>query len=161
MTEKYIKKIGKKADDKDQAIRDNSLNTCGAIYKHIGEQLFDILGKTITEKAQDLLRKRFKSLGILREETLQPPTQNAQSRKMKSPMGRNNLNSSIGGGNKLGVPERGKIRSTVTPRKNSQFGLKSALQGSNQKPQQVAPPVPVQEPADLSPEQEEMIENEP
>ena len=98
ITEKYVKQIGKKADDKDPSIRDHGLNACAAIYKYIQEDLFQILGKTISEKAIDLLKKRFKFLGFSSEvESSRPSTYSNNVRTHKSPAVRNsNLNSSIG-----------------------------------------------------------------
>ena len=118
------------------------------------------MGKTISEKAVDLLRKRFKFLGVVNEEAEATPAQKPDHvRHNKSPAGRN-MNSSIGKSSQFGGTSRKKTASTITPRKSHQFGMKSEMQKS---PAPIEAPIeqPQHSPEDISLDQEEELTEEP
>ena len=60
-SEKDLKLAAKMADSNDKAIRENAVSAMGEIYKHIGDDIWRLMGD-VTPKVQGLLEQRFKKI---------------------------------------------------------------------------------------------------
>lgn len=106
INEKDVRQIGKIVDNPDNGIRQGALLACEEIYKITGEHFWELVGKKLTSKAEDIIRARFKAkLGIPMNSTPVEDTKNSSLRSSKSPMIKKDrstnqikpsLNSSIG-----------------------------------------------------------------
>lgn len=92
-SEKEMKIVAKMADHSSKVIRENALKMLGEVYKHLDENIWQVLGD-VTPKVKGLLEARFKKIKGVPLGTLQASASMASFRP-QTPMD-NGLSSSIG-----------------------------------------------------------------